>query len=628
MPMQYFVVLELIIFALGSRNLEMTVAQLPIVVVGGIPDLATQLLNSGQFPQVYSLSSTTEVVAITKNLKGLRPKDVVFIFGDTILADYPISLREIIRKFTDGNYNVIIVTLTSQGHDLHLDNPRTGEINLPFTLNKVLFAIKSYGFDVNVDSSPNSYSEISSNSNSQPFEQPRPALAPVAPPAPWVAPIIPGSGNFTKPTGGWSDPTSDVAAPTNNQPSTPAQAERPIATNNNQPQVSPFSSLPLPNNSPVGNFSNNIQANPTNTFNPSNPVNTTFPPVNEFGNSSQGSPQAHKPSLADFLPPQSEPRNIGNNTPQPFASDSTSPAFSPPVRRADSASSANTPNIRRKGYVITVAVAKGGVGKSSLTLNLAAFLGMKLRKLNRTICVIDANFQQADAGKYLDTYTPNITEISRDPSILSRDRINEVLVSVPKYNLSVLLGPDNPDDADPSWLRARLFVQILDLLKEKFDYIFIDTPVAEKYHEIFQQFALPEADYIICPVSPNFTTLYNTDNWLRSAVVAPTSSGGANFDKHKIGVVLNQAQEDVGCSEQDVRQTLHEWNFIGSIPYSQGWIKAGNEHELVAGKNFHDIHAVFAEILNHATGEPALLDGLEIVDEKKKGIFSIFRKGK
>ena len=67
---------------------------------------------------------------------------------------------------------------------------------------------------------------------------------------------------------------------------------------------------------------------------------------------------------------------------------------------------------------------------------------------------------------------------------------------------------------------------------------------------------------------------------------------------------------------------------IGSIPFSQGWIKAGNEHELVAGKNFHDIHAVFAEILNHATGEPALLDGLEIIEEKKKGIFSIFRKGK
>lgn len=602
----------------------MTFAQLPIVVVGGIPDLANQLVNSGQFPQVYSLNSTTEVVAITKNLKGLRPKDVVFIFGDTILADYPISLREIIRKFTDGNYNVIIVTLTSQGHDLHLDNPRTGEINLPFTLNKVLFAIKSYGFDVNVDSSPTSYSEISSERNSPVVEQPRQTPAPVTPPAPWVAPTIPGSGNFTKPTGGWSDPTSDVSALTNNQPSPTFPPERPKDINTTPPQASPFSSLPLPSNPPIIN----TQPNSANSFNPSNPVNTTFPPLNNFENVTPINNQAHKPSLADFLPPQSEPKNIGNFPQQSFTPQAPAQAFPQPVRRADSVNQNNTPNVRRKGYVITVAVAKGGVGKSSLTLNLAAFLGMKLRKLNRTICVIDANFQQADAGKYLDTYTPNITEIARDPSILSRDRINEVLVSVPKYNLSVLLGPDNPDDADPSWLRARLFVQILDLLKEKFDYIFIDTPVAEKFHEIFQQFALPEADYIICPVSPNFTTLYNTDNWLRAAVVAPTSSGGANFDKHKIGVVLNQAQEDVGCSEQDVRQTLHEWNFIGSIPYSQGWIKAGNEHELVAGKNFHDIHAVFAEILNHATGEPALLDGLEIVDEKKKGIFSIFRKGK
>jgi len=594
----------------------MSFSQLPNIVVGGIPDLAIQLKNSGQFPAVHSVNSTSEVVGITKELKGLRPKDVVFIFGDTIFSDYAISLREIIRKFTDGNYNVIIVTLTSQGHDLHLDNPKTGEINLPFTLNKVLFAIKSYGFDVNVDSSPNGYSEINSGAKSTLTQQPAPAA-----PSPWVAPILPSTNNTPKPSGGWSDPTSDSLPGNVNSSNNPVPQQPQLPpTTNAQEQVSPFSSLPLPSNNSFNNFSNPTFTNPSPTppSQPAAPIN--FPPE---------SATPHKPSLADFLPPQSSPQVAPSFAPPSNQTPNYTPGFAPPVRRADSVNvNNNNSNVRRKGFVITVAVAKGGVGKSSLTLNLAAFLGMKLRKLNRTICVIDANFQQADAGKYLDTYTPNITEISRDPSILSRDRINEVLVSVPKYNLSVLLGPDNPDDADPSWLRARLFVQILDLLKEKFDYIFIDTPVAEKYHEIFQQFALPEADYIICPVSPNFTTLYNTDNWLRSAVIAPSSSGGANFDKHKIGIVLNQAQEDVGCSEQDVRQTLHEWNFIGSIPFSQGWIKAGNEHELVAGKNFHDIHAVFAEILNHATGEPALLDGLEVVDEKKKGIFSIFRKGK
>ena len=610
----------------------MPIMQLPNIVVGGIPELAQQLQNTNQFPAVFSVNSTSEVVGITKELKGLKPKDVVFIFGDTIKSDFSISLREIIRKFTDGNYNVIIVTLTSQGHDLHLDNPRTGEINLPFTLNKVLFAIKSYGFDVNVDESPNGYKYISSSSNIFPQSPtPMPKVE-----SPWVAPVVPAqasSPTFTppttnvKPSGGWSDPTSDITPPnyTEKPNFNPPPAAVDPAPFESKPIVSPFSSLPLPPAHP--------ESNPTPTF-----------PQQSFSQPTTNA-QSQKPSLADFLPPQTNPQNLGGfnppqsqpqSTPQNLSGfnppqsqpQSTPNNFTPPVRRSDAPNLNQNSNVRRKGFVITVAVAKGGVGKSSLTLNLAAFLGMKLRKLNRTICVIDANFQQADAGKYLDTYTPNITEISRDPSILSRDRINEVLVSVPKYNLSVLLGPDNPDDADPSWLRARLFVQILDLLKEKFDYIFIDTPVAEKYHEIFQQFALPEADYIICPVSPNFTTLYNTDNWLRSAVTAPTSSGGANFDKHKIGIVLNQAQEDVGCSEQDVRQTLHEWNFIGSIPFSQGWIKAGNEHELVAGKNFHDIHAVFAEILNHATGEPALLDGLEIIEEKKKGIFSIFRKGK
>jgi septum formation inhibitor-activating ATPase MinD len=242
--------------------------------------------------------------------------------------------------------------------------------------------------------------------------------------------------------------------------------------------------------------------------------------------------------------------------------------------------------------------------------------------------VIDTNFQQADTGKYIDQFTPNITQVSRDPNILSKDRINEIIIPVPRYNISVLLGPDNPDDASPQWLTGNLYSKILGLLRDKYDYILIDTPVAEKFHTIFGEFALGALDYLIVPVAPNFPTLFNADNWLKSAVTAPVSAGGFNIDRNKIGVLLNMAQDGIDCSEDDVRETLREWNFMGSIPYSKEWIKASNSFELVAGKNFHDLHATLAQILNHATGEPALLDGYDITEEEKRGFFSKFKKRK
>jgi MinD-like ATPase involved in chromosome partitioning or flagellar assembly len=264
----------------------------------------------------------------------------------------------------------------------------------------------------------------------------------------------------------------------------------------------------------------------------------------------------------------------------------------------------------RRGFVITVAVPKGGTGKSTLTINLATYLALRLRAEGKYVCIMDANVQQADIGKYLHAWSPNITHLVKDQSAITKERITQFMLHREELNLSAVLGPPRPDDANPLWVNARLYNDVLDVLQELYDYIIIDTQVAEKFSDVFRDFILTRSDFLLVPVTPNFTTVMNADNWLRQAVVAPRNTGGGGFDADRVGIVLNRYEEGIDCDESEVRSELTSWHFLGSIPETKEWKKASNNEEIVATKNYHELNDAFARILYAATGEPVLMEGV------------------
>jgi septum formation inhibitor-activating ATPase MinD len=236
--------------------------------------------------------------------------------------------------------------------------------------------------------------------------------------------------------------------------------------------------------------------------------------------------------------------------------------------------------------------------------------------------------QQADTGKYLNAYTPNVEDLLRDMSAIHPDRITTHLLHKPQLNLSALLGPATPDTANPIYFTGRRYAQILEALKPNYDYIIIDTPVAEFYHDMFREFALPMADFICVAVAPNITTLVNADMWLRQ-VTAPKNANGMGVPKENIGVVLNRAEEGIGCSEDEVRSNLAEWRYLGAIPETKEWKYCNNRGELVVTKNYHELNEAFSYVLAQATGEEMLMQGVSISATKKTGgLLSKFRKKK
>lgn len=278
--------------------------------------------------------------------------------------------------------------------------------------------------------------------------------------------------------------------------------------------------------------------------------------------------------------------------------------------------------------MISVCVAKGGAGKSSLTLNLGVWLGLRLRATGRNVCVVDANWQQADIGKQINAYTPNIYGLSQH----AREHMHPAHIGQYLYhrqdlgNTSFLLGPARVEEANPMWINAQLYSNAVEVLRQLFDYVIIDTPVAEFHHELFTDFIIPQSDFLVVPVIPNWPTFLNTDTWLR-AITLPSSQGGHGFDERRIGIILNRAEADVGIDEKDVQVELSSWEYLGAVPNSSEWVRSANENEIIATRNYAEINHAFANILYRVTGEEVLLEGLNSGESEKKtkrGIKGLF----
>lgn len=286
------------------------------------------------------------------------------------------------------------------------------------------------------------------------------------------------------------------------------------------------------------------------------------------------------------------------------------------------------PGHRARGYVISFAARKGGVGKTTISVNSAAFLGRQLANSGRRVVLIDLNIQQSDIGNYIHRHSPNVHDIVRNPNLLTNDQIEDALVYSEKHNFHALLGPTNSKDARPDVVHFDMYKQIIDLLRNRFDYILVDTPVGEFYHD-FLRMVLPESNYIVVPLQPARVTLDDISEWL-SHITAPRHSNGYGIDPRKVGLVLNRAKLGIGMDPPDVEDRLSGWKFVGMFPDSDEWQLAENTGGLIGSNPPKELEEVFRHMLHEATFDKALTTGPTSVvprqGEVKKGKFGWLKK--
>lgn len=622
MPKMLFA--EIIIVKLAEVNMNNF-----YILSAGVSQLVAFLKTTQNISQIYSANDVSSLkdLAISQDMRSLKPSQVLFIISDTLpSADPNLNVFEFVRRVSGAGYQVIVVALSNNAIEIGRTFPQVKIVSNPIKINDILFTISSLGFQVLPADNPNLTIDVN------PLKE----------------------NSFGT---GWSPPVENTNLDTvfnnKNQPNSNnwrlpevdqnTQNNQFFQNLNNNNVANTSSSNQTISNNPLSNFfdndnknsidksNNSIQEFQTKFYNNNNNSASNLHNFS-FDNSQAKNTANHnnKISLADFVS-NNNPNNQANNY-NPVS------RFDPNIDQTIATQNSQ----KRRGMVITVSVSKGGTGKSTLSLNLAAYLGSRFKNSNpgRTVCIIDTNYQQADTGKYLGQYTPNVVNLIKDPSLMTYDRITSTLIHRSDMNFSALLGPATPDDAlslltadtgqTGSSFSGRFYSEVLALLKQHYDYIFIDTPVAEKFHSLFRDFALPNADYLIVPVIPSKQTVHNTYMWLNSAVTAPKVARGAGLSPEKIGIVLNRAEDGVGYGELEIMEELRNYNFLGSVPETKEWKKANNEGELIASKNKTEINEAFAKILSQVTGENLIKNiPSEHNDTKKYNIFnSIINKFK
>lgn len=155
----------------------------------------------------------------------------------------------------------------------------------------------------------------------------------------------------------------------------------------------------------------------------------------------------------------------------------------------------------RRTETICMFSAKGGVGKTTAAVSLAAQLAMEKKK----VALLDFNLQFGDLSLFLGIDSGGtLSELLMEQKDPTLDIINGYLMFHPS-GLRVLLAPSNPEHGES--IAPKSLEKIVLLLQNYYDYIIIDTAVG--FNDI-NLAMLDMASTILVMAEPDLCTLRNT----------------------------------------------------------------------------------------------------------------------
>lgn len=300
--------------------------------------------------------------------------------------------------------------------------------------------------------------------------------------------------------------------------------------------------------------------------------------------------------------------------------------------------------------VVCVYSPKGGVGKTSISVNMAARLAYTTRL---QVCIVDLDIAFGNVGTRLGLYNPTVRELLNEPHI-DGESLARNLVYDKRSGLFALLAPLRPETGvNRRKFSPAAYKKILNLLTERFDVVILDCPV-ELRDPLVSGFALTEAEEVVMIVNNEQATLLDARRAVE-AMCRPKDSQrlpGLGIDPHNVGLVVNQKVDNVGREVEDVRAILsggdpnhpsREIDILSVIGDDRHlWVGNANMARTVATSGENEVDSllddIWAQLLPSEAAndfesqayEPNYVNPMDEIlgtDSKKKKKFNIF-KGK
>lgn len=203
----------------------------------------------------------------------------------------------------------------------------------------------------------------------------------------------------------------------------------------------------------------------------------------------------------------------------------------------------------KPGEVVTVFSAKGGVGRSTVAINLAIALRQQTGK---PVALIDGCLLFGDIGVMLNM-EPRKSIIDLLPNINQlEDEILDDVMQGHASGVKVLLAPPKPEMAE--LISNDHFDIILARLRDLYDYIVIDAPAT------FQEITLTmldKSDQILVLTTLELSALKNVKLFLEIA-------DGLGYPPEKLRLVVNRTDAAGGIRIGDVESTVNR-KFIATL---------------------------------------------------------------
>lgn len=180
---------------------------------------------------------------------------------------------------------------------------------------------------------------------------------------------------------------------------------------------------------------------------------------------------------------------------------------------------------RPEGKLIAVHLGKGGVGVTTVAVNLA----VALQGEETPAVLVDGDLQFGDVAALLNLQpVHSLDDLTAQADFLDDELLEQLLLRHDPSGLRVVPAPASPERADD--VSAEALGKVLDELLRRYAYVVVDTAT---YLDEVALHILERADLIVSLLVPDIPSIKNAQLFLRMM-------GMLGFDKERLLLVMNQ----------------------------------------------------------------------------------------